>query len=144
MTAPGDTVLSLRKGNYSLEKVRSTLDDFLGPRFRTLDKNRIFLAVEEALVNVFEHTNKDTDGVLEISMSHMADRVHLELKDSGPVFDPTSIPMPDPESLAASGGDGGYGLFLMRSIMHVEHRAPATGGNLLILEKRYPSLEDAV
>ncbi len=93
-------------------------------------------------MNVFEHTYRHVDGTLEITMSHQSDGVCLELKDDGPVFDPTSIPMPDPEILAASGGDGGYGLFLMRSIMHVEHKAGPDGGNRLILKKRYPSVEE--
>ena len=55
-------------------------------------------------MNVFEHTYRHVDGTLEITMSHQSDGVCLELKDDGPVFDPTSIPMPDPEILAASGG----------------------------------------
>ena len=141
MTSSDNTLLRLRKSEHSLEQVRNDLDAFLGNRFRAIDKNRIFLALEEALVNVFEHTYAQIDGLVEITMIHLPDRIRLELKDDGALFDPTTIPMPDPEALAESGGDGGYGLFLMRSIMQVEHQTNPSGGNLLILEKRCPSME---
>ena len=138
MDSPARKLIILQKGSYSLAEIRDELDAFLNGHARDLDKNRIFLALEEAIVNVFEHTYANRSGELRMTLMRMNRTIRIKLEDDGPAFDPTTIPLPDPEDLAESGRDGGYGLFLMRSIMQVEHRARTEGGNLLILEKVLP------
>ncbi len=73
------------------------------------------LAVVEACTNVIRHAalpqSADTLG---ISMKRAEDAIEILILDRGAPFDPTQAPPPDLDEPR----EGGYGIFLVHSIMH--------------------------
>lgn len=119
-----------------LSTARSRLSDFLAPRMGDLERNRILLAVEEALVNTFEHGYADGPGTIDINVGWTNNGLKIELADRAKEYDPTSVPLPSPEQLSEDGAMGGYGLFLLRTLMKVQYQKRDGGGNTLVLTQR--------
>jgi serine/threonine-protein kinase RsbW len=115
---------------------RRLLDDIL----RQLEKldwaNRdifgVHLAVDEALINAISHGNAmDSTKQVRFCCRVSPQKIHVEITDEGPGFNPDSLPDPTtPEHLACPGGRG---VLLMRAFMsHVEFREH---GSRVVLEK---------
>jgi anti-sigma regulatory factor (Ser/Thr protein kinase) len=119
-----------------LARARSRLYEFLAPHMGDLEVNRILLAVEEAIVNTFEHGYGGGPGTIEVSAEKTDGEVRIELADTAIEYDPTSSPLPSPEQLTREGARGGYGIFLLRTLMKVQYRRREGGGNILILTPR--------
>jgi len=75
--------------------------------------NEVISAFIEAFNNVVVHSYASRDGELEVDIEPGADRLTIQLKDSGKQFDPSATREPDLDSLPESG----FGLFIMRSFM---------------------------
>jgi serine/threonine-protein kinase RsbW len=112
------------------------LDDVLG-QLATLHWGHreifgVHLAVHEALVNAISHGNaSDQQKHIRFSCRISPEKIHVEITDEGPGFDPDHLP--DPTSPARLACPGGRGVLLMRSFMsHVEFR---NNGNHVVLEK---------
>ncbi|MGN3956128.1 sensor histidine kinase [Streptomyces sp. WAC8370] len=71
---------------------------------------------QSALANTVRHAGA---GTAEITLSHLGDRVALDVVDDGAGFDPAGLPPADPEA-------GGFGLAAMRA------RLDALGGTLAV------------
>ncbi|MFD5051803.1 sensor histidine kinase [Streptomyces tendae] len=71
---------------------------------------------QSALANTVRHADA---GTAEITLSHLGDRVVLDVVDDGTGFDPDELPPADPEA-------GGFGLAAMRA------RLDALGGTLTV------------
>lgn len=72
------------------------------------------LTVSEAFTNAVRHSQKPgCEGCLIFTLSIHHDRLMIEIRDSGPGFDIDKIPEPD----FAAHPDGGYGLYIIRSLM---------------------------
>ncbi|MCE5267094.1 MAG: ATP-binding protein [Planctomycetaceae bacterium] len=115
---------------------RRLLDDLLG-QLETLHWSRreifgVHLAVDEALVNAIHHGNADdTAKRVQFSARVCPTKVHIEIVDEGPGFDPDRLP--DPTAPERLGCPGGRGVLLMRAFMsHVEFR---DRGSRVVLEK---------
>lgn len=119
-----------------LSTARSRLSEFLAPRMSDIERNRILLAVEEALVNTFEHGYAGRPGIIEVKVHWAGDGLEIELADRAKEYDPTSVPLPSPVQLSEDGATGGYGLFLLRTLMKVQYRRRDGGGNTLVLKQR--------
>ena len=119
-----------------LSTARIRLSDFLAFRMGDLERNRILLAVEEALVNTFEHGYAGGPGTIEVNVGWKNSALQIELSDRAKEYDPTSVPLPSPEQLSKDGATGGYGLFLLRTLMRVQYRRRDGGGNTLVLTQR--------
>jgi serine/threonine-protein kinase RsbW len=112
----------------------------LGDMLRQLEtlhwsKRDIFgvdLAVEEALVNAISHGNaKDISKHVRFSCRVSPRKIHVEIIDEGPGFDPARLP--DPTEPSHLGCPRGRGVMLMRAFMnHVEF---LDRGNHVVLEK---------
>ena len=126
--------LFLNQDDYRKGSLRSQIGPILEGAFSKIEVNRILLAIEEAVVNIFEHGYRGNEGAVGLHLELLTDRLRVELRDRAPVFDCTAAPLRDPASAGEKGEDGGYGLYLLRTIMDVKHTALADG-NLLSLEK---------
>ena len=95
------------------------------------------LALEEVFMNVVMHASRGGSvSQVVVSLALGADGATMVVEDSGPAFDPLSLPAPD---IAASLGDrpiGGLGVFLVRRLMDAVsyHRVGAC--NRLSMSKR--------
>jgi serine/threonine-protein kinase RsbW len=92
----------------------------------------VHLAVDEALVNAMHHGNAhDATKRVRFACCVSPQRIHVEITDEGPGFDPDTLPDPTaPNHLACPGGRG---VLLMRAFMsRVEFR---DRGSRVVLEK---------
>lgn len=92
----------------------------------------VHLAVYEALVNAISHGNaQDASKHVRFACSVSPRKIHVEIIDEGPGFDPKYLP--DPTAPCRLECPGGRGVMLMRAFMnHVEF---LDRGNHVVLEK---------
>ena len=75
----------------------------------------VCLAVEEALVNVFNHAYAAGAGDVEVRVNASdGPLLTVEVRDSGIAFNPLSLPEPDVKADIAERKVGGLGVFLIR------------------------------
>jgi serine/threonine-protein kinase RsbW len=115
---------------------RQLLDDVL-QRLESLDWGchdifGVHLAIDEALVNAIDHGNcHDETKHVRFTCRVSPERIHVEITDEGPGFDPDALP--DPTTPCRIGRPGGRGVLLMRAFMsHVEF---CDHGSRVVLEK---------
>lgn len=97
----------------------------------------IRLAVDEAAANIILHGYQGKPGNIEVEMIRNDDDVIVCLRDSAPVFDPTTVPPPDLTIPFFQRPPGGMGVHLIRqAVDKIYHRTSASGGNELTLVKR--------
>jgi serine/threonine-protein kinase RsbW len=83
-------------------------------------KNKIILAVDEAVSNIIEHAYAEIgEGEAEIKVQVCVDpeRLIIIIKDTGISFDPSEVETPDIHRHIQEGRKNGLGIFLMRQIM---------------------------
>lgn len=101
------------------------------------------LAVGEALTNVLRHAYREEAGYpIDLTVTTDANVVEIAIQDEAPYFQDDRIGrMPDPRELA----EGGYGIFLMQTIMdEVRREARGQTGNTLRLIKYRPDSDRKV
>jgi serine/threonine-protein kinase RsbW len=95
------------------------------------------LAVEEAVTNTIIHGYQGREGRIEIELTREGQDLKAYLRDDCITFDTTSVPPPDLTKPFEERAMGGLGIYLMRQMVdEIHHRAPANGGNELVLVKR--------
>lgn len=131
MTIPNET--------KHLSTVRQTVTEVL--ELTPLDqktRNKIVVAVDEALANVVEHAYQGGQGPIELVFAVDPERLQVIIRDNGVRFDPgddgirSSI---DIHQHIRLGLKGGLGLFLMRQIMdevQYLHETPWTNELVMI------------
>ena len=98
---------------------------------------QVLTAVSEAFNNIVLHSYAGrSDGVVEMKIRTSPNRISVELRDWGRSFDPTSVPVPDLDSLPESG----LGIFIMRELMEVRYRPGCP--NVLVLSKTWSPRDD--
>jgi anti-sigma regulatory factor (Ser/Thr protein kinase) len=136
MTIPNET--------KHLAVVRQTVMEVLElSPFDSKTRNKIVVAVDEALANVVEHAYQGGTGVIELVFALDAETLSVAIRDNGVRFDPvenagikSSI---DIQQHIRLGLKGGLGMFLMRQIMdEVQYRHETPWTNELVLVKRFP------
>ncbi|MHC4660157.1 MAG: ATP-binding protein [Planctomycetota bacterium] len=107
------------------------------------DRNKIILAVDEAVSNIIEHAyDSASEGKNQVSIELVSesDHVRISIKDSGREFDPTEVGEPDIKTHITEGRKNGLGIFLMRQIMdEVRYTFRAGVENQLIMVKYFRS-----
>lgn len=97
----------------------------------------IRLAVDEAAANIILHGYRGAPGTIEVEMIRNDDVIIVNLRDSAPVFDPTTVPPPDLSIPFFQRSPGGMGVHLIRqAVDKICHQTSASGGNELTLVKR--------
>lgn len=94
------------------------------------------LALEECASNVVNHAlQRDPQQTFLVSIGHSARTITIELRDSGPPFDPTATPRRSPRA-RDSDLPGGWGIQLVRHYMdRIDYKRDA-GQNVLRLARR--------
>ncbi len=94
------------------------------------------LAVVEACTNVIRYAYPHSaPGMLGVGLARVGDSVEILLLDRGVPFDPTKADMPD----LGQSGEGGYGIFLLHTIMSsVTYSRTGSRWNCLRLAREVP------
>ncbi len=77
---------------------------------------QIELAVEEALVNIFNYAYPDVADYAEVRCEFVDDNISLEIVDNGIPFNPLSLSAPDLSVDMADREVGGLGVFFIRKL----------------------------
>jgi serine/threonine-protein kinase RsbW len=95
------------------------------------------LAVSEACTNAIKHggTNQGKRVVLSFQISN--DRLVINVKDQGPGFDITKVPVPDFDSHPA----GGYGIYIIKTMMDKVEHVRENNWNILTMTKYFKDKE---
>ena len=101
--------------------------------------NAMQLAGEEAIVNIFKHGYKGSEGPVIVKCTIEHGRVTLIIQDEAPFFNPLSLPPPDVDATLEDRKIGGLGVYLIRSLMDDVRYEQTEKGNCLIMEKAYSS-----
>jgi anti-sigma regulatory factor (Ser/Thr protein kinase) len=132
--------LQITNDARNLSLVRQAVGEVLAQStFSVQDRNKIILAVDEALANVVEHAYPDSMGIVEVAFDLDPARLVVTIRDNGVKFNPEARPTPDVQELIKRGAKGGYGLLLMRKIMdEVRYVLDTTWSNELVMTKKLP------
>ena len=96
------------------------------------------LALEECASNIVNHAlRRDPLQTFQVCFHHSADELIVELSDTGPPFDPTAAPAPDPA--ADDDPPGGWGILLVRRYTDAMLYSRVGNTNRLVLTKRLTS-----
>lgn len=111
--------------------------DAAGERGAGQEIHALRLAVQEACTNVIKHGRmSDAERRLAIRFEMEGDQLNILISDQGEPFDPGAV---DPTlSWDDEPAEGGYGLFLIRSLVDVMDYQSAGGTNTLTLSKFLP------
>ena len=94
------------------------------------------LALEECASNIVNHAlQRDATRSFQVSFDTVGGRVVIELRDSGPEFDPTAKPDREPSPDDDDEPPGGWGIQLVRRYTDEIHYARPPGENVLRLIK---------
>lgn len=96
------------------------------------------LAVEESFINIMQHGYGAGGGPVAVHLQCEGDRITLVMRDQGPPFDPTTVPVPDLDADWQQRAVGGLGVHLMQKMMdEVRYKRIAEGENILTLVKAF-------
>lgn len=94
------------------------------------------LALEEVFMNVVMHGSPaGTSPWVEVSLALSEDGLTMTIEDTGPQFDPLSLPPPDVTAPLAERPVGGLGVFLVRQMMDTVSYHRVGGRNRLTMTK---------
>ena len=113
--------------------VRDCVADFGGSK-RVADD--LVQAVDEAATNIVLHGYERRGGAIDVDARLVDDHIVIELSDTAPTFDPTTVPEPDLSVPALRRHPGGMGIHLIRlATDSIAHRPRRGGGNILTLTR---------
>jgi anti-sigma regulatory factor (Ser/Thr protein kinase) len=98
----------------------------------------IRLAVSEVCANVVKHGYAgEPGGSIRIETTATAERLVVRIEDDAPVFDPSTVPLPDTGSDWERRAPGSVGWHLVYRVMdEVRHEPGGERGNVVILARR--------
>lgn len=101
--------------------------------------NHIMLAAEEAAVNVVSYAYRQgEDGTIEVDLRVFADKLLIQIIDSGKPFNPLKAPMPDVVAGLDERRIGGLGIMLVKNLADaVGYERTPDGHNVLSMRFRY-------
>jgi anti-sigma regulatory factor (Ser/Thr protein kinase) len=112
--------------------LETALSAWFGERGEGTEAQEFLLAVQEGLTNIIRHAYRNGAGPLVIELSRSGDGVEALLRDWGVAFDPDTIPPPDFDRPR----EGGYGLYIMRTVTEECAFERSGGENRLRMRKR--------
>ena len=124
-----------------LEMVREQVESFLftelGDRFGGFPMDEVMLAVQEAIANVVRHAypSDQVPGPLGMHVEVADSQISFTVRDCGTGYDPFCVLGPSHDQPTP----GGYGLFLIQSIMsRVEYRSVDKLNELVMIKLLEP------
>ncbi|MDF1666840.1 MAG: ATP-binding protein [Planctomycetota bacterium] len=136
-------VLRIINETKNLSLVRKSLSKFIEESpFPRDSRNRIILAVDEAIANVVEHAYGSEKGLIQITLTLDDEKLTVGVCDHGSDFKPNVKEDPDINVHIRLGLKGGLGMFLMRRVMdEVSYSATPQYQNQLSMIKFLPQSE---
>jgi anti-sigma regulatory factor (Ser/Thr protein kinase) len=136
--------LAISNESRNLSAVRTAVSEILEQSpFDSTMRNKIIVAVDEALANVVEHAYQGGTGDIWILFDMDAERLIVTIRDNGVRFHPGErlTAEIDIHEHIRQGLKGGLGLFLMKQIMDEVHfnQDPEASTNELVLIKNLPT-----
>jgi anti-sigma regulatory factor (Ser/Thr protein kinase) len=138
--------LTITNETRNLSLVRTTVSEVLDASpFDQNMRNKIIVAVDEALANVVEHAYEGSVGDIVVSLELTTEQLRVLICDNGVQFNPgerlnSTIDIHDH---IRKGLKGGLGLFLMRQIMdEVRFAQDSEWVNELVMIKNLPSADE--
>lgn len=135
--------LTITNETRNLSTVRTNVNEVLAEStFDVNMRNKIIVAVDEALANVVEHAYEGESGEIVVTVELTSEFLRVQICDNGVEFDPgerlnSTIDIHDH---IRKGLKGGLGLFLMRQIMDEVHFAQdSEWTNELVMVKHLPA-----
>ena len=128
--------LTLRAGLGQLSRIRDFVVESataLGVAPASLDDLR--LAVDEAVTNIITH-GYGGPGDIELELGTDGTDLFVRLRDEAPSFDPALAPAVNLKPPGERDGPGGFGVYLMKSVMdEIRHRKTETGNELTMIKR---------
>jgi serine/threonine-protein kinase RsbW len=105
--------------------------------FSDEEVNKITLAVDEACTNIIKHAYKYAgDYPIHLELIARNNTFQVAIEDKGAAFDPDSIKLPDMKEHLRSYKRGGFGMYLMKSLVDkVEYKIQPGVKNRVVLTK---------
>jgi serine/threonine-protein kinase RsbW len=105
--------------------------------FNDDDVGKITLAVDEACTNIIKHAYRYAgDHPIHLKLKTSNNTFEIMIEDQGMPFEPDSIKMPDMKEHVKNYKRGGFGMYLMKSLMDkVEYKIQPGIKNKVILTK---------
>lgn len=130
--------LTIKSKTSYLNKVR----DFVSHEakkfgFSDDEVSKITLAVDEACTNIIKHAYKNaSDYPIHLRLNARNNTFEIMIEDQGMPFEPESVKLPDMKEHIKSYKRGGFGMYLMKSLMDkVEYKIQPGIKNSVILTK---------
>jgi len=79
-------------------------------------RRRVLTALDEVVSNVVRHGHSDRPGTIDVAFGGDGTIVLVGVADSGPPFDPLSMPPPDTSAPLDARKAGGLGIALVRAL----------------------------
>lgn len=129
--------LKITNDTSCLSEVRSLVTDLINAStLRPEDRNKVVLAIDEAISNVIEHAYEDKDGDIEVVIDLSDECLQVMVRDNGAKFRPDEIHDPDIGEHIRLGRKKGLGMYLMRKIMdEVSYSLDSDVRNELVMRK---------
>jgi serine/threonine-protein kinase RsbW len=109
-------------------------------RIRQIPDKLLFglaLSLEECGSNIVHHALRgDPQQTFHVSLEHTGNAMVIELRDRGPAFDPTQVPVPETEAGGDDRPPGGWGIQLVRRYTDEMCHTREGEENILRLTKR--------
>jgi serine/threonine-protein kinase RsbW len=105
--------------------------------FSDEEVNKITLAVDEACTNIIKHAyNYAGDYPIHLELTASNKTFQVAIEDRGAAFDPDSVKLPDMKEHLRTYKRGGFGMYLMKSLMDkVEYNIQPGIKNRVVLTK---------
>ena len=136
----------VKKASFTLSSKVEQVQEIIRWVHSQVDERKLFpqeirkieLAMEEAVVNVIEHSYKGKGGEIDIILhDEKPDELVLIIKDMGPPFDPLAyMEMIQAENRVGAEERGGLGVLLMCRAMDHVHYQREGARNILTLTKK--------
>lgn len=129
--------ITLKSDLSALGYLRKRLRAFLKALPDEIERNRIVLAVDEAVANIIIHGygKSGTTGEINIEMLRDAGELVFILTDNAPPFNPLEHVGDDASGHAASMKSGGLGIHSYLKLMSARYTRDENGLNRLILSR---------
>ena len=147
--SPGRNIasLSIPARRDAFEQLRVLLLSVAGElRIPERETDHLLIAADEVFSNIAAYAYPGGEGTVEVQMAEPdgGTAIRLVFSDRGIPFDPLAAAPPDTAAPLAERRIGGLGIHVVRKLMdRVDYRRTEDGRNVLTLEKRFPTPEEA-